>query len=131
MTNRRDLIKSLSALPLGLALGEGANAQAAYPSKPIKYIVPVSAGGGSDMIGRTVCERWGKVLGQTIVVDNQSGGGGVIACQNTARSAPDGYTLMQGYWPVNHCCDGSKEWSQLSGLNRRPAVYKLVALCGV
>ena len=97
MTNRRDLIKSLSALPLGLALGEGANAQAAYPSKPIKYIVPVSAGGGSDMIGRTVCERWGKVLGQTIVVDNQSGGGGVIACQNTARSAPDGYTLMQGY----------------------------------
>jgi tripartite-type tricarboxylate transporter receptor subunit TctC len=97
MTQRRELIKSLSALSLGLALGEGARAQAAYPSKPIKYIVPVSAGGGSDMIGRTVCERWGKVLGQSIVVDNQSGGGGVIACQNTARAAADGYTLMQGY----------------------------------
>ncbi len=49
------------------------------------------------MVGRTVTERWGKALGQTFVVDNQGGGGGVIACQTTARAAPDGYTLMQGY----------------------------------
>ena len=68
-----------------------------YPSKPIRYIVPVAAGGGSDMVGRTVTERWGKLLNQTFVVDNQGGGGGVIACQNTAKSAPDGYTLLQGY----------------------------------
>ncbi|QKO22679.1 tripartite tricarboxylate transporter substrate binding protein [Rhodoferax sp. BAB1] len=68
-----------------------------YPSKPIRYIVPVAAGGGSDMVGRTVTERWGKALGQTFVVDNQGGGGGVIASQNTAKAAPDGYTLMQGY----------------------------------
>ena len=69
----------------------------AYPSKPIKYIVPVAAGGGSDMVGRAVCDRLGRVLGQAMVVDNQTGGGGVIACQATARAAPDGYTLMQGY----------------------------------
>ena len=69
----------------------------AYPAKPIRYIVPVAAGGGSDMVGRTVTERWGKLLGQTFVVDNQGGGGGVIASQNTAKAAPDGYTLMQGY----------------------------------
>jgi tripartite-type tricarboxylate transporter receptor subunit TctC len=68
-----------------------------YPSKPIRYIVPVVAGGGSDMVGRTVTERWSKLLGQPIVVENQGGGGGVIACQNTANAAPDGYTLMQGY----------------------------------
>ena len=68
-----------------------------YPTKPIRYIVPVAAGGGNDMIARVVTERWGKALGQTFVVDNQSGGGGVIACQTTARAAPDGYTLMQGY----------------------------------
>ena len=68
-----------------------------YPSKPIKYIVPVAAGGGSDMVGRAVCDRLGRVLGQAMVVDNQTGGGGVIACQTTARAAPDGYTLMQGY----------------------------------
>lgn len=68
-----------------------------YPSRPIRYIVPVPAGGGSDMVGRTVTERWAKALGQSIVVDNQGGGGGVIASQNTAKAAPDGYTLMQGY----------------------------------
>jgi tripartite-type tricarboxylate transporter receptor subunit TctC len=68
-----------------------------YPSKPIKYIVPVAAGGGSDMVGRAVCDRLGRVLGQAMVVDNQTGGGGVIACQATVRAAPDGYTLMQGY----------------------------------
>ncbi|MFM9902634.1 MAG: Bug family tripartite tricarboxylate transporter substrate binding protein [Polaromonas sp.] len=73
------------------------HAQVAYPSKPIRYIVPVSAGGGSDMVGRTVTERWGNLLKQSFIVDNQGGGGGVIACQTTARAAPDGYTLMQGY----------------------------------
>ena len=91
---RRTLIQAAPAL---LSLPGLALAQAAYPSKPIRYIVPVAAGGGSDMVGRTVTERWGKVLGQTFIVDNQGGGGGVIACQNTAKSAPDGYTLMQGY----------------------------------
>jgi len=97
MNSRRDLLKHLGLGGLGLSLGGPLSAQGAYPHKPIKYIVPVSAGGGSDMVGRTVCERWGKALGQTIVVDNQGGGGGVIACQNTARAPADGYTLMQGY----------------------------------
>lgn len=68
-----------------------------YPAKPIRYIVPVAAGGGSDMVGRVVTERWGRALGQTFVVDNLSGGGGVVACQTTQRAAPDGYTLMQSY----------------------------------
>ncbi len=72
-------------------------AQPGYPAKPIRYIVPVAAGGGSDMVGRTVTERWGALLKQSFVVDNQGGGGGVIACQATARAAPDGYTLLQGY----------------------------------
>ena len=91
---RRSLLGAAPVLllPAGLV-----NAQSAYPSKPIRYIVPVSAGGGSDMIGRTVTERWAKVLNQSIIVENQGGGGGVIASQNTAKSAPDGYTLMQGY----------------------------------
>jgi len=87
----------LIAAPLGWSLANLSIAQTAYPSKPIRYIVPVSAGGGSDMVGRTVCERLGRVLGQTIVVDNIGGGGGVIASQTTARAPADGYTLMQGY----------------------------------
>ena len=91
---RRDL---LLAPPMALGLSLSGLAQSAYPSKPIRYIVPVAAGGGSDMVGRAVCERLGKVLNQTVVVDNIGGGGGVIASQNTARAAADGYTLMQGY----------------------------------
>jgi tripartite-type tricarboxylate transporter receptor subunit TctC len=49
------------------------------------------------MVGRTLTERSGKLLKQPFIVDNQAGGGGVIACQTTARATPDGYTLMQGY----------------------------------
>lgn len=87
----------LGAMPAVLGYPGLARAQSTYPNKPIRYIVPVAAGGGSDMVGRTVTERWAKVLGQNIVVENQGGGGGVIASQNTARAAADGYTLMQGY----------------------------------
>lgn len=91
---RRTLLQATPALIYAPTI---ALAQSSYPSKPIRYIVPVSAGGGSDMVGRTLTERWGNQLKQTFVVDNQGGGGGVIACQATARAAPDGYTLMQGY----------------------------------
>ncbi|WP_394792445.1 Bug family tripartite tricarboxylate transporter substrate binding protein [Rhodoferax sp.] len=90
---RRTLLQAAPALVFapGLALAQ------AYPAKAIRYIVPVAAGGGSDMLGRTLTDRWGNLLKQTFIVDNQGGGGGVIACQATARAAPDGYTLMQGY----------------------------------
>lgn len=91
---RRSVLAAAAAFG---ALPLGASAQAAYPSRPIRYIVPVVAGGGSDMVGRTVTERWAKALNATIVVDNQGGGGGVVACQATLRAAPDGYTLLQGY----------------------------------
>lgn len=90
---RRHLIQAAGA---ALALPGLAHAQA-YPNKPIRYIVPVAAGGGNDMIARVVTERWGKALGQNFVVENQSGGGGVVATQATMRAAPDGYTLLQGY----------------------------------
>jgi tripartite-type tricarboxylate transporter receptor subunit TctC len=93
---RRTLVGLAPALLIGGPFAKVALAQA-YPNRPIRYIVPVVAGGGSDMVGRTVTERWSKLLGQPIVVDNQGGGGGVIACQATAKSAPDGYTLLQGY----------------------------------
>jgi tripartite-type tricarboxylate transporter receptor subunit TctC len=87
----------LIAAPGLLLAATASRAQARFPDKPIRYIVPVAAGGGSDLVARTVTTPWGKVLGQNFVVDNQAGGGGVIACQTTARAAPDGYTLMQGY----------------------------------
>jgi tripartite-type tricarboxylate transporter receptor subunit TctC len=80
----------------GLGVATLARAQA-FPAKPVRYIVPVAPGGGNDMIARTVTERWGRTLGQTFIVENQGGGGGVIASLACARAAPDGYTLMQGY----------------------------------
>jgi len=72
-------------------------AQATYPDKSIKIIAPVQPGGGVDLVARQVGERLSKVLGQPVVIENQSGGGGVVGSQATARAAPDGYTLMVGY----------------------------------
>jgi tripartite-type tricarboxylate transporter receptor subunit TctC len=92
MTSRRQFIGATASLLLPLP-----SWAQSFPTKPIRYIVPVAAGGGNDMIARVVTEKWGRILGQTFVVENQSGGGGVIACQTTMRAAPDGYTLMQGY----------------------------------
>ena len=94
---RRLMLQATPALIYAPGSAWSQTAPIAYPSKPIRYIVPVSAGGGSDMVGRTVTERWGNQLKQTFIVDNQGGGGGVIASQSAARAAPDGYTLLQGY----------------------------------
>ncbi len=90
---RRHLLQAAAAI---VALPRYGFAQS-YPTRPIRYIVPVAAGGGNDMIARVVTQRWGVLLGQTFIVENQGGGGGVIASVTTARAAPDGYTLMQGY----------------------------------
>ena len=72
-------------------------AQGAYPTKPIKIIAPVQPGGGVDLVARQVGERLSKALGQPVVIENQSGGGGIVGSQATARAAPDGYTLMVAY----------------------------------
>jgi tripartite-type tricarboxylate transporter receptor subunit TctC len=75
----------------------GALAQGAYPTKPIKIIAPVQPGGGLDLVARQVGDRLSKALGQPVIVENQSGGGGIVGSQATAHAAPDGYTLMVGY----------------------------------
>lgn len=72
-------------------------AQDAWPVKTIKIIAPVQPGGGVDLVARLVADRLGKVLGQSIIVENMSGGGGIVGSQAAARAAPDGYTLMLGY----------------------------------
>jgi tripartite-type tricarboxylate transporter receptor subunit TctC len=63
----------------------------------VRIIVPAQPGGGLDLIGRTIGDELGRALGQTFVIENVGGGGGSIASQQTARAAPDGYTLMVGY----------------------------------
>jgi tripartite-type tricarboxylate transporter receptor subunit TctC len=93
---RRNLLAALPAALLLACLPLAAAAQA-YPGKTVKIIAPVQPGGGVDLTARTVAEQLTKSMGQSFIVENVSGGGGVIAAQTVARAAPDGYTLMLGY----------------------------------
>ncbi|MFO1324970.1 MAG: tripartite tricarboxylate transporter substrate binding protein [Burkholderiales bacterium] len=65
-----------------------------YPAKPIRLLVPFTPGGSQDVIGRLFAQKVGDALGQTIVVENKPGAGGLIATQEAARAAPDGYTIF-------------------------------------
>ena len=97
-TNRHmPIFLSFVVLAFSFLTTNSVSAQSTYPAKPIRLIAPVSAGGGLDNIARAVAERLSKGLGQSVIVDNLSGGGGAIAAQTTAKANPDGYTLMIAY----------------------------------
>jgi tripartite-type tricarboxylate transporter receptor subunit TctC len=66
-----------------------------YPTKPLRFVVPFPPGGGADNLARILGQRVGEDLGQHLVVDNRAGAGGNVAAEVAARSAPDGYTLLQ------------------------------------
>ena len=85
-------IGALVALCLAFALGE-AGAQA-YPSKPVRFVVPASPGGASDLIARMLATPLADALGQPFVVENRVTSGGIVGTQQVAESAPDGHTLL-------------------------------------
>ena len=93
---RRTGIKTLAAAAL-LATGVGAAvAQDGYPHQPLTMVVPVSAGGTTDILARIVGQALGQELGQTIIIENKPGAGGNIGAQQAARAKADGYTLFMG-----------------------------------
>jgi hypothetical protein len=87
-----------AAVLAAAAIGTSAPALAqTYPTKTITIVVPTSAGGGNDAMARTIAQKLGPLLGQTIIIDNRAGANGSIASEFVARAAPDGHTLMFGY----------------------------------
>lgn len=84
----------LLALSLGCIAISNAHAQASFPSKPLKIVVPNAAGGAADITARTVAQKLSEALGQAVVIDNKPSAGGIVAGEMVARSEPDGHTLL-------------------------------------
>ena len=94
-SNHRTIALTASLLASMLACGTAqAQTDASYPNRSIRMVVPFSAGGPADAMGRLAATGIQQALGQPVVIDNRLGGGGVIGAEAVAKSAPDGYTLL-------------------------------------
>ncbi|HKW84458.1 MAG TPA: 4-oxalomesaconate tautomerase [Burkholderiaceae bacterium] len=90
-------MKRLIAPAVAAVLSASAPLAMAWPDKTVTIVVPTAAGGGNDAMARTIAQKLGPLLGQTIIIDNRAGANGAIASEFVARAAPDGHTLMLGY----------------------------------
>lgn len=106
----------------------GQESAASFPSKPVRIIVPFVAGGGTDQLARVLALKLGDKWGQQVIVDNRPGGNTVIATQATARSAPDGYTiiLVNSTFAINTLLspnlpyDSDKDFATVAGVGASP-----------
>ncbi|MBN9410033.1 MAG: tripartite tricarboxylate transporter substrate binding protein [Burkholderiales bacterium] len=98
ITRRSFALAALTStvLAAGLPTPSAAQAPAAYPDKPIRFIVPFAPGGTTDILARQFGQRMSALLGQPVIIENKPGGGTMIGAEYVAKSAPDGYTLLVG-----------------------------------
>jgi tripartite-type tricarboxylate transporter receptor subunit TctC len=121
------------------AFAQKAAIEAGYPSKAIRMIVPFAPGGGTDIIARLVSQDLGQAWGQSVVVDNRGGSGGIVGAELAARSSPDGYTMMLcslgfSYAPALYRklpYDTEKDFSPISLVATQPFIYVVVPSLGV
>ena len=94
----RRLLSALGACALaaGMAATSAASAAEAYPSKPIRFVVPAAAGGPTEIVTRLLAERMTQSMGVSVIVEAKPGAGGNIGADAVAKSAPDGYTILMG-----------------------------------
>ena len=93
---RRLARRLLGATALAVAVVAPPAAASDYPDRPVRLVVPFPAGGGADVLARTIMPRVAQILGKAIVIDNRPGAGGNVGAEVVARAAPDGYTLLYG-----------------------------------
>ncbi|MCC7486731.1 MAG: tripartite tricarboxylate transporter substrate binding protein [Burkholderiales bacterium] len=112
---------------------------AAYPSRPVRLIVPFAPGGGTDIIARLAAQELSQVWGQSVVVDNRGGSGGVVGTELAARAAPDGHTMVLvslafSYAPALYSklpYDPGRDFAPVSLVATQPFVYVVIPALGV
>jgi len=128
--NRQQFLKTILTSAVVLACSAAGAQAPAYPSKPIRFVVPFTAGSSTDIMARTIAERMAISMGQPIVIENRPGAGGTIAATAVAKSEPDGYTVLvhSGSHAVNPAIytnlqyDTVKDFTNVAGLGSVPNI---------
>jgi tripartite-type tricarboxylate transporter receptor subunit TctC len=137
--SRRTLLRGAAAFAFGATTMPRSAAAATYPERPVRIVVPFSAGGPSDLTARLIGDKLRTALGQTFVVENRGGGGGNIGIAQVARSAPDGYTLLvvSSAFVVNPGLykqvpyDPFKDFAPIAALDTSPNVFVATPASGI